>query len=74
MGKWAYLVNAENGESTFALIDLSDEYISVMTQHYKDLQRAAAVSATEARKSRAKLMDQTTRVDRIFHADVQTIC
>ena len=52
------LVNVAKGISPFAMIDLSEEYISVATQHNEDLQSAKVVSVTEVRTKREKTMDQ----------------
>ena len=45
LGKRASLINAEKCISPFTVIDLSEKDISVIKQHYEDLQRAMAVSA-----------------------------
>ena len=57
--KRASLVNAVKDISPFALIDLSEEDIDMMTQHYEDLHRATAVFAVEVRTAKAKVMAQT---------------
>ena len=52
LGKREALVNKAKGISPFALIDIFEEDIAVITQHNKDLQRATAVSDTEIRTAR----------------------
>ena len=55
MGKRVALVNASKCISTFEMIDLSEEDIDAMTQHYEEIQHATAVSATEVKIVRAKV-------------------
>ena len=49
LGKWAALVNGTNVIPTLVSIDLLEEDITVITQHYEDQQYTAVVSATEVR-------------------------
>ena len=59
LGKREALVNKAKGISPFALIDIFEEDIAVITQHNKDLQLATAVSDTEVRTARENVTYHT---------------
>ena len=57
--KQAALVNVEKGISPFAMIDISEEAIAVMTQNYEDIHRATVVNTIEFKTVRENVTAQT---------------
>jgi len=61
LGKRAALVNVVEGLSLVAMVDLTEEDVAEMTQDFKDLKNATAVSTADYEAARSRLAAKTLR-------------
>ena len=58
LGKWAAYVNATKGISPFAMLDMTEEDVAIMTEEYDDMTRATSVTAVEYNNARVQIKAQ----------------